>query len=129
MIGMGLAAGGRDLGDRGIEPLAIVVDCGDASSFPRHDIGGRPTNTTRRCRAEGDLTQETHALAPPDVLATLPCLLRHTLHCLGRGSKGSTFRAPLICAAPAPQVRPVAVRSRQGNDKAGTPCRSSPSAT
>ena len=35
VVGMGLAAGCRDLGDGRVQPLAIVVDGGDASALAR----------------------------------------------------------------------------------------------
>ena len=35
MVGVGLAAGSRDLGDGRIQPFAIGVDGGDASALPR----------------------------------------------------------------------------------------------
>ena len=45
-VKVGLAAGSRDLGDRRVQPLAVVVDGSDASAFPPDDVGGGPSDAT-----------------------------------------------------------------------------------
>jgi len=88
VVGMGLAAGGRDLGNGCIQPLAIDVHGGDASTFRADDVGGRATDPACRRRDECDLALETHDLAPP---ACRACALRCTLHRPGRSSKGLPY--------------------------------------
>jgi hypothetical protein len=70
VVGMGLAAGRRDLGDGLIQPCPIGIDGGDAPALAADDVGGRATNPARRGRDDRDLALETHGLP-------LPCCPAH----------------------------------------------------
>jgi hypothetical protein len=64
-IRVGLATRGRDLGDSRVQPLAVVIDRGDAAALTADDIGGRTADSACRRRDECHLAREAHDPAPP----------------------------------------------------------------